>query len=112
MLSPTGWWVVTAPMDLRSGMDRLLVYVRQTLGHDPFAGAAYVFRNRSASRIKLLHADAQGVWLAVRRLQQGHFVWPRSGETMWSVSEAQFAWLCTGVDWQRLSASPTLAQQL
>jgi hypothetical protein len=32
MLSPTGWWLVTAPMDLRCGMDRLLVHVRETLG--------------------------------------------------------------------------------
>jgi transposase len=60
MLSPTGWWLVTEPLDLRSGIDRLLVYVRQTLGDAPFGGTAYVFRNRSASRIKVLHADAQG----------------------------------------------------
>jgi RHS repeat-associated protein len=31
MLSPTGWWLVTAPMDLRRGMDRLLVHVRESL---------------------------------------------------------------------------------
>ena len=112
MLSPTGWWLVTTPVDLRCGMDRLLVYVRQNLGHDPFEGAAYVFRNRHASRIKLLCADAQGVWLAVRRLQQGHFVWPRSGDAVWSLSDTQFVWLCTGVDWQRLSATKGFAQQL
>lgn len=112
MLSPTGWWLVIEPIDLRSGMDRLLVYVRQVLGRDPFEGAAYVFRNRSASRIKVLHADAQGIWLAVRRLQEGHFVWPRADEAMWSMSEAQFAWLCAGVDWRRLSATKRVAQHV
>ena len=70
MLSPSGWWLVTTPMDLRCGMDRLLVHVRDQLGHDPFDGSAWVFRNRSATRIKVLCCDAQGVWLAVRRLHR------------------------------------------
>lgn len=112
MLSPAGWWLVTAPVDLRSGMDRLLVHVRQVLGRDPSEGDAYVFRHHRASRIKVLCADAQGVWLAVRRLQEGHFVWPRSDELAWSLSETQFAWLCAGVDWQRLSAKKGFASAL
>ena len=69
MLSPSGWWLVTEPVDLRCGMDRLLVHVQQTLGQDPFGGGAYVFRNRSATRIKVLCCDVHGTWLAVRRLQ-------------------------------------------
>ena len=43
------WWLVVAPMDLRGGMDRLLVHVRlctpygrTALGRDPFDGSAYV----------------------------------------------------------------------
>ena len=43
MLTPTQWWLVVAPMDLRGGMDRLLVHVRTALGRDPFDGSAYVF---------------------------------------------------------------------
>jgi transposase len=69
MLSPTGWWLVTAPIDLRCGMDRLLVHVREILGRNPFDGAAYVFRNRASTRIKVLCCDAQGTWLAIRRWQ-------------------------------------------
>ena len=49
MLTPQGWWLVVAPMDLRGGMDRLLVHVRlctpygrTALGRDPFDGGAYV----------------------------------------------------------------------
>lgn len=60
MLSPVGWWLVTAPMDLRCGMDRLLVHVRETLERHPFDGAAYVFRNRAATRIKVLCCDTRG----------------------------------------------------
>jgi transposase len=112
MLSPSGWWLVTAPMDLRCGMDRLLVHVREVLGRDPGDGGAYVFRNRSSSRIKLLCCDAQGTWLAVRRLQQGHFVWPHEGASVWTVNVEQFGWLCTGVDWRRLSTHKTLASRV
>ena len=41
-------------------MKQLLVHVRSVLGRDPFDGSAYVFRNRSGSRLKVLYADAQG----------------------------------------------------
>lgn len=102
MLSPTGWWLAVAPADLRCGIDRLLGLIG-TLGHDARAGGAYVFRNRSGTRIKVLMVDAQGVWLCVRRLHEGSFHWPRSGEAAWSLSAEQFAWLAAGVDWQRLS---------
>jgi transposase len=109
MLSPTGWWLVTAPMDLRCGIDRLVRHVREVLERDPLDGSAYVFRNRAASRIKLLCGDAQGMWLAIRRLQEGHFVWPRDDAAIWTLSAEQFGWLCAGVDWRRLSLSRGLA---
>jgi transposase len=84
-------------------MDRLLVQVQAAQGRAPAEGEAYVFANRAGTRIKVLACDRHGVWLAVRRLHQGGFVWPRVGETMCSLSAEQFAWLSMGVDWQRLS---------
>lgn len=104
MLRPTGWWLALKPIDLRCGMDRLLVLVQTQFGRDGFDGAAYAFRNRSGTRLKVLCADAQGVWLCTRRLHRGQFVWPRAGDAMFTVSAAQFHWLIAGVDWQRLSA--------
>lgn len=109
MLTPTGWYLATAPVDLRCGMDRLLVIV-QSLAESAVPGDAYVFRNRSGTRIKVLVADATGVWLCTRRLNSGRFVWPRAGEAAFAVSAQQFEWLCAGIDWQRLSASKLLAR--
>lgn len=102
MLSPTGWWLGVKPVDLRFGIDRLLGTIA-ALGHDAREGGAYVFRNRSGNRIKVVCVDAQGVWLCVRRLHEGTFHWPRADEAAWSLSPEQFAWLAAGVDWQRLS---------
>jgi transposase len=111
MLSPSGWWLAQAPVDLRGGIDRLLRAV-QGLGGDPFAGGAWIFRNRAGTRLKLLCVDAHGVWLAVRRLHEGRFVWPRTGEAVWELSGEQFAWLVAGVDWQRLSTKDVFAKCL
>jgi transposase len=102
-LAVSAWWLVSAPVDFRCGADRLLVHVREVLGRDPLDGSAYVFCNRRTSRIKVLVVDAQGVWLSMRRLHQGRFVWPATSETLWSLTRSQFAWLCAGVDWRRLS---------
>ena len=111
MLSPRAWYLATAPIDLRCGADRLLLLV-QALSGGTMADGAYVFRNRSGTRIKLLLADATGVWLCTRRLHSGRFVWPRAGEATCVVSRQQFEWLCAGVDWQRLSAVKPLAVML
>lgn len=104
MLTPTGWWLAVAAIDLRCGIDRLLVMVQATLGHDAFDGGAFVFRNRAGTRLKVLVVDATGVWLCVRRLHKGSFVWPRADAPLCELDAQQFAWLCTGVDWQRLRA--------
>ncbi len=61
MLRPSGWWLAISPVDLRCGTDRLLVLVQTQLGHDGFDGCAYVFRNRSGTRLKIVCIDAHGV---------------------------------------------------
>lgn len=104
MLSPTGWWLAVAAIDLRCGIDRLLVTVQSALDRDAFEGGAFVFRNRAGTRLKVLVVDATGVWLCVRRLHEGRFVWPREDADLCELDAQQFAWLCAGVDWRRLDA--------
>ena len=101
---PDTIWLVIEPMDLRRGIDGLSQWLQQTLNVSPCAGSAYLFRNRTGRRIKLLLWDGTGVWLVSRRLHQGHFVWPRSNASRWVLSPQDWQWLITGVDWQRLSA--------
>jgi transposase len=112
MLTPSTWWIVVEPMDLRRGMDGLLSTITTTFGHDAMAGAAYVFRNRSGTRIKVVCADGNGVWLSLRRLHKGRFVWPRANDALCEVSSDDFAWLCSGVDWHRVLAKPLVGAVL
>jgi transposase len=46
------------------------------------------------------------VWLSQRRLHQGRFRWPGADDRLLTLTRAQWQWLITGVDWQRLEARP------
>ncbi|HLJ97460.1 MAG TPA: IS66 family insertion sequence element accessory protein TnpB [Gemmataceae bacterium] len=45
-------FLATAPVDMRKSFDGLAEVVRAFLGHDPLCGSLFVFRNRSAQRVK------------------------------------------------------------
>ena len=95
-------WLCTAPMDMRAGIERLLSCVVQTTGA-AHAHHGYLFANARATRIKLLVHDGFGVWCAARRLNAGHFAWPReAAATPLSLTQAQFDALVVGLPWQRL----------
>ena len=55
--------VAIAPVDFRKGIDGLAAVCRQVRAEQPLSGAVFVFRNRSATAIKLLFYDGQGFWL-------------------------------------------------
>lgn len=110
--SPPQIWLAVAPVDMRRGIDGLSSIVQQALGQAPCAGSAFVFRNRSGNRLKLLLWDGNGVWCCQRRLHRGHFVWPKATDAGFSISQAQWQWLIAGVDWQRLSATPRAEWQV
>jgi transposase len=67
--------IAVEPADFRRGIDGLARLCQETLQHDPFAGAVFVFRNRKATALKLLMYDGQGFWLCHKRLSQGRFPW-------------------------------------
>jgi transposase len=64
--TPGQIWLSVAPVDLRRGIDGLSALVQQTLGQQPSAGSAFVFRNAVGNRIKVLLWDGNGVWLCQR----------------------------------------------
>ena len=96
--------LATQPVDMRIGIDWPSLLVQQVLGCAPCDGTAYVFSHRRRTRLKLVCWDGNGVWLCLRRLHHGQFVWPKADDTSWQLSDEQWHWLIAGVDWQRLAA--------
>lgn len=107
MLTPAQVYLAVEPVDMRLGADGLSLHVQQSLGKAPCDGNAYAFRNKNGNRIKLLIWDGTGVWLCVRRLHQGRFIWPTSQDKVFTLNEADWHWLTSGIDWRRMSAQPS-----
>ena len=71
--------VAVEPADFRRGIDGLARLCKDVLKHDPFSGWVFVFRNRSATALKILVYDGQGFWLCHKRLSSGRFRWWPAG---------------------------------
>lgn len=101
-------WLAVDPIDMRTGVDRLLASVVQVFGA-AHAHHGYLFANARSSRIRLLVHDGFGVWCAARRLNKGSFDWPRAvaldaaGQAApLTLTKEQFDTLVLGLPWQRL----------
>jgi len=96
-------WLATAPLDMRAGTDTALARVVQVFGAAR-PHHAYLFANKSATRMKVLVYDGFGIWLAARRLNKGRFVWadPQAAMTV-SLNADQLCALVTGLPWKTLT---------
>ena len=86
--------------DMRSGMDRLATLVQQSLGANPFDGAAYLFRGRRGRLLKAVWHDGVALSLLVRRLEHGRFLWPMTPTGSVTLSPAQALLLLEGLEWR------------
>ena len=93
-------YVCTRPADMRRSFDGLAGCVRDWLGADPLSGHLFVFRNRSADRLKVLFWDDDGLVIYYKRLEEGTFRLPpppREGEAL-LLRPSELAMLLDGVD--------------
>jgi transposase len=97
-------WLAVEPLDLRIGMESALARVVGVFGAAQ-PHHAYLFTNRRVNRIKVLVHDGFGLWLVVRRLHQGRFLWAASGSRRIELTREQFDALVLGLPWQRLGAA-------
>ena len=106
MISPAGGlriYVATRPTDFRKGIDGLALVVQETMGLDPFSGAAFVFRAKRADRIKVLVWDQTGIVLVHKRLEGAKFVWPKVRDGVMTMSRS------AGAKLRRCMTGPTFA---
>lgn len=90
-------WVATQPVDMRKGFDGLAEVVRAFLGHDPLSGSLFVFRNRSAQRVKILWYDRDGLAIYYKRLDRGTFPFPAGDARAMAIDGAQLLRLLSGL---------------
>ena len=104
MLSFTGGlkvFVALEPVDLRKSFSGLEGLVSEQLGEDLRQGALFVFTNRRHTRLKILYWDGSGLWLLIKRLEQGTFSWPKSieaGRVKLKLTPEALALLTDGID--------------
>jgi transposase len=94
-------WLAVEPLDMRAGSEAALTRVVNVFGAAR-PHHAYLFANRRANRMKVLVHDGIGVWLAVRRLNVGKFVWPRDAAPTLTLTSAQFEALVLGLPWKNV----------
>jgi transposase len=66
-----------APVDGRKQATSLALLVEQSLGHNVFEPALYVFTNRRRDRVRILYWERNGLCLWTKRVEQQQFIWPR-----------------------------------
>lgn len=102
-------WLAAEPLDMRAGTDTALARVVKVFGAAR-PHHAYLFANKSGTRMKVLVYDGLGIWLAARRLNRGRFVWSDSGSTdTVALNTEQLQALVTGLQWKTLTADHVIA---
>lgn len=107
MISPAGnfrIYVASQPVDFRKGMDGLAVIVLNEFELDPFSGALFVFRSKRGDRMKIIVWDGTGLVMVYKRIEGGHFEWPRMVDALITLNKAQFEALFDGLNWKQVSS--------
>lgn len=94
-------FLAVEPCDLRKGFHGLQSLVSELLHEELRSGAMFVFCNRRRTRLKVLHWDGSGLWLLIKRLEQGTFCWPRVSDVTQGklrLRPEAFAMLTDGID--------------
>ena len=87
--------------DMRKGIHGLSGLAETVLQHNACSGSLFVFRGRSADKLKILWWDGQGFCLYYKCLERGKFMWPGGDSTgCLGVTAAQLSMLLEGIDWR------------
>jgi len=101
-------FLAVEPVDLRKSFNGLYGIVLDRLKEDPCSGALFVFTNKRRNRIKTLYWDGTGMWVMIKRLEEGRFTWPKgigaSGKL--ELAPEALSLLLDGVDLRQGSLKP------
>lgn len=97
-------WYCPDAVDMRLGFDGLFALVSSRLKADPLSGHLFIFRNRTADRLKVLYWGGHGLCLWSQRLEAGryHFPAPADGDSKVELTAGQFQMILDGIDLSRV----------
>ena len=95
-------------VDFRKGHRGLSIIVQVELGHDPFEGSLFVFRNRAFNKLKILFWENNGFVLYYKSLAEEKFHWPSADEPLLTINGEQLNWLLDGYDIARMKPHKVL----
>ena len=96
--SGTRIWLVAGITDMRKSFNGLGEQVQHVLNVNPFSGHLFIFRGRRGDTVKILWADADGLCLFTKRLEEGQFIWPAVRDGKVSITRSQLAMLLDKMD--------------
>ncbi|HEI4081193.1 TPA: IS66 family transposase, partial [Escherichia coli] len=103
--SGTRIWLVAGVTDMRKSFNGLGEQVQHVLNDNPFSGHLFIFRGRRGDTVKILWADADGLCLFTKRLEEGQFIWPAVRDGKVSITRSQLAMLLDKLDWRQPKTS-------
>ena len=102
-------WLAGEPLDMRVGTDTALARVVKVFGA-ACPHHAYLFANKSGTRMKVQAYDGLGIWLAACRLNRSRFVWTKEASTATvALNTEQLHGLVTGLSWKTLATDHAIA---
>lgn len=87
--------------DMRKGFNGLSGLVTGKMGKDPISGDVFIFINRRATHIKLLHWESGGFVIYYKRLEKGIFSLPKELQSG-AVSWGQLVMMIEGIKAEKL----------
>jgi transposase len=96
-------WLYPQPIDFRKQIDGLVLLVADTLNLTPTSGQLFLFRNRTANKIKMLWWDRNGFWLLYKRLEKGRLKFPPIKNDAIEMGVEQLTWLLSGLDFTKFT---------
>ena len=93
----TAIYIVCGRTDMRLGIDSLAAII-ETRYHLPIfvPNTLFLFCGRRANKIKGLVWEGDGFLLLTKRVEDGHFTWPRTSSEARCLNPHQFDWLMKG----------------
>jgi transposase len=90
-------YIVCGKTDLRYGIDSLAALIESRYDVSLFVpNTLFLFCGGRANRIKGLLWEGDGFLLLYKRVESGHFIWPRKSSDLKNLSAEQFSNLMQG----------------